>query len=217
MTVFNDGTFYYTFNNDKVILGNQNNYINCPNALFKANSESDILTISSTAKYNSKTYVIKETMVNSFCCKSYKKVFIPKTYEVIGFASFAYCKKLKEVEFEKGSNLLSINRRAFDNCISLTKMIIPSSVSLIEKDAFKSTNMKLVYYCGKQNFADATIFTGVKGNIRIYTLRGVYMSSLFGQKQVIQSKECICKKFASCSSRNRIPKNLIIILIILTK
>ena len=222
MTVFNDGTFYYTIKNEEVILGNQTNYVSCPNAIYNSNNINDVLTIPSNVKYNDKTYVIKESTRNSFCYRLFKKVIIPKTYEAIIYASFAYCTELEEVDFEKGNRLTFIDARAFDNCSKLTKIIIPSSVSLIDKNAFSNTNLTQVHYCRSSNLARAAIFSGVKGNIKIYTVLGVYPSSLFGQKRVIFSTECLLDetikgKIPTCIHRSRIHSFLLLMAIIIIK
>jgi hypothetical protein len=54
---------------------------------------------------------------------------IPSSVEVIGRNAFIHCEKLAELELCVG--LKQIEQKAFHNCVSLERIVIPSSVKEI--------------------------------------------------------------------------------------
>lgn len=72
-------------------------------------------------------------------------VFIPSTILEIPSSAFFVCTSLKSVTFEDGSGLQSIGQYAFFQCISLTKIIIPASVSYIGSNAFYNCSLLTIY------------------------------------------------------------------------
>lgn len=80
------------------------------------------------------------TIVNSsmfYGCKNLEYVRIPNTVKVIGDYAFYSCTKLKNVEFEPGTDLDTIGEYAFSECASLTKIELPK-VSKIENAVFRN-------------------------------------------------------------------------------
>ena len=70
----------------------------------------------------------------SFRQSSIVSIAFPKTLLHVEYAAFEACFDLVEVLFNEG--LQSINAWAFRNCTSLSKIVIPKTVKLIEDDAF---------------------------------------------------------------------------------
>ena len=69
-----------------------------------------------------------------------KSIFIPKEIENIGDAAFANCTLLTDVEFEEGSKLKKVYKKAFAATGSLTNINIPASAS-IHATAFRSSRI----------------------------------------------------------------------------
>ena len=72
---------------------------------------------------------------NWFIHRNVEKVFIPSTVRELGEYAFAYCRQLREVVFEPGSQLETIGERCFENC-GLEEVMIPKSVRDIGNSAF---------------------------------------------------------------------------------
>lgn len=56
--------------------------------------------------------------------------------ELLEYGAFSGCTSLKEVDFEEGSILSTIGERAFAECVNLTNITIPDSVTYIGANAF---------------------------------------------------------------------------------
>lgn len=65
-----------------------------------------------------------------------RHVALPSTLQVLGDRTFAECKKLREVAFEKGSRLKSIGKYAFSYCYSLKRIGLPETLETIGDIAF---------------------------------------------------------------------------------
>ena len=80
-----------------------------------------------------------------FNCEALQSIKIPASVEIIGQRAFMNCESLTTVTFEKESQLKTIEGDgdddeswgAFTNCIALTAIEIPASVTTIEAAAFK--------------------------------------------------------------------------------
>lgn len=70
-------------------------------------------------------------------CLSLETVYIPNTVEKIGEYAFYKCKKLKEVEFDKGTKLKEIGEYAFSECESLEEFNI-EYVEKLEDAVFRN-------------------------------------------------------------------------------
>ena len=73
-----------------------------------------------------------------FIISDIEKLIIPNTVRELGDTAFANCGELREVVFEPGSRLESIEKFCFSNC-GIECMTIPKSVTVIGANAF--------YYC----------------------------------------------------------------------
>ncbi len=73
-------------------------------------------------------------------------VFVPASVKTIGNGSFKDCSGITNIEFEEGSQLESIGKRAFEICNNLYEIKIPSGVKTIGEDAFSTChNIAAVY------------------------------------------------------------------------
>ena len=70
--------------------------------------------------------------------KMLETVEIPRSVEYIGFGAFKSCENLKEVRFENGSELKIIDESAFNDCVKLEEITLPS----------KLQNVKMYAFCG---------------------------------------------------------------------
>ena len=61
---------------------------------------------------------------------------IPKTVTQIEFGAIRECKLLKTVTFEEGSNIKEIEEYTFNNCTSLSTIVLPNSLTTIKFAAF---------------------------------------------------------------------------------
>lgn len=69
------------------------------------------------------------------CC-DLLMISIPSSVKQIGNLAFCGCSSLKEVTFEKNSNLSQIGKQCFSRCSSLEVVLIPSSVKQIGEYVF---------------------------------------------------------------------------------
>ena len=65
-----------------------------------------------------------------------EKVFIPNTVRELENNAFSYCRKLREIIFESGSQLEKIGKECFFNC-GLEEVTVPKSVCSIGRCAFQ--------------------------------------------------------------------------------
>lgn len=72
----------------------------------------------------------------SCCVDDLEYITIPASITAIGDHAFAGCLDLKEVIFDKSSQLISIGRSAFSGCSKLEKINIPAGVTEIGDSAF---------------------------------------------------------------------------------
>ena len=89
-------------------------------------------------------------------CSSLTSITIPQSVTAIGdysdIGAFSGCTGLTNVTFDAGSALQSIARGTFENCSSLTSIIIPQNVYKIDIDAFSGcSNLRLVTFEDDRN------------------------------------------------------------------
>jgi hypothetical protein len=69
---------------------------------------------------------------------NFKGKSVPETVRVFGKSCFEACERLDPVNFEIGSELKRIGRAALHDCISLSRIEIILSVSIIEESSFEA-------------------------------------------------------------------------------
>jgi hypothetical protein len=74
-------------------------------------------------------------------CTSITTLGIPKSITSIGKMAFFLCTNLETVEFEEGSQLVTIGEEAFSRCAKLQGINIPASVTSIGDSAFLGCNV----------------------------------------------------------------------------
>src|SRR5690554_3450399 len=67
-----------------------------------------------------------------------RKVYIHENIIKIDYGSFFNKKDLEKVQFSKNSKVYTIPERCFEECNSLKEILLPKSLSKIEKNAFKN-------------------------------------------------------------------------------
>lgn len=77
-------------------------------------------------------------------CDFLESATIPGSIQTMGINIFYVCSSLKSVTLAEG--LPMITTGMFEGCTQLTKLVIPSSVTRIDRDAFVDSNL-LVIYC----------------------------------------------------------------------
>ena len=70
-------------------------------------------------------------------CPNLEKVTISNNVTTIERVAFENCESLKEVIFEEGSKLVSIDENAFANCVSLKEINLPKSIQYMGRSIFK--------------------------------------------------------------------------------
>ena len=84
----------------------------------------------------SKLEIIDE---RAFCdCSSLENFRVPVSTIQIGVGAFSGCSNLKDFEFEErpGTASLALGKSAFQECTSLTRMVIPEGVQSVQKYTF---------------------------------------------------------------------------------
>jgi hypothetical protein len=101
-----------------------------------------------------------------FSCNLLESVSLPATPVIIGAVAFAYCSVLREVTFAAGSQLQSIQGKAFLD-VSLEEVTLPSSATEIDLSAFSAAVWRIVKFDHRRRSlfrrfaADATVhFSG---------------------------------------------------------
>ena len=69
-------------------------------------------------------------------CDNLTEIVIPATVTSVGEGAFDSCDRLKTVEYQSGSNIKTIERRTFNECIALESIKLPSSLKTIGEYAF---------------------------------------------------------------------------------
>ena len=67
---------------------------------------------------------------------------LPSTLQVLGDGTFAECRELREVAFEKGSKLKRIGKRVFRECGSLKSICLPEGLETIELGCFSKSGLE---------------------------------------------------------------------------
>lgn len=76
-------------------------------------------------------------------------IFIPASVEIVSESTFNNCRSLIKATFAQNSQLQSIEKYAFNNCIALTEINIPAKLTSIGANAFQFCSMlNKVYFEG---------------------------------------------------------------------
>ena len=124
--IFQRGEKNIDFVENKFLVGKENKKQDNFDVLFFVSPEIDSFTIPS--------YI---TVIGPYCFnnKPFKNIVIPNQITCIKKNAFRGCSNLKNVEFQKNSNLKKIGQFAFAESL-IQSISIPESVTVIEKDAF---------------------------------------------------------------------------------
>lgn len=88
-----------------------------------------------------------------------ESIVIPKSVQVIRPGAFYLCKNLKEVKFENGSSLKSIEHYAFQNCFKLERINFPSKLEQLRAHSFWCcSSLKQVFIPKSLKIIDASVF-----------------------------------------------------------
>lgn len=103
---------------------------------------------------------VKEIGISAFRdCFSLTEIEIPANVETIGDTVFRNGNKLATIEFEEGSNLTTIGKKAFYGAGILEECIIPSKVTTIGDYAFRGEpSLKRFYYPSRVNDFGTQVF-----------------------------------------------------------
>lgn len=122
----------------------------------------------------------------SFYFSYITSIFIPKTILHICNEAFNACGSLTTVIFEEGSNIQSIERCVFYQCISLKKIDFPASLSLIPDASyfFSGVSLDCFSYAGTNDFSSlkSNFFKTVK---KVYVPND-YKGSTFAGQNIIR-------------------------------
>ncbi len=95
--------------------------------------------------------------VNAFVGRNLESVIIPNSVQSIGRNAFRECTSLKSVSFEMGSQLETIGEYAFENCKSITSILLPEKLKEISSSAFYNCRALSSVTFG---FSDGTLVYG---------------------------------------------------------
>jgi hypothetical protein len=84
---------------------------------------------------------LREIESEAFAASSLQSIMIPAFARSLGPGCFALCRSLHSVMFEWASMLATIKEGAFSVCQSLTRLLIPASVTAIHHLAFERSGM----------------------------------------------------------------------------
>ena len=190
--------FYYSIKDDNnVIFGNVEHGELCGNPYASSQTDPDLVIPSHINTNDGKEYFVTEIIQNANCQRNITQtLFIPNTVQKVGAAAFHANFNLKQVTFEENSQLTHLGYNAFLSCPSLEQLILPTTVSMIERNALGNTNLSSIIYCGSNPFSLSTIIypknnTAHPLNLKIFVVRGVYPIQYFGKYRVITTSECI--------------------------
>lgn len=88
-----------------------------------------------------------------FSCNGIKSIYLPKSLETIVDKAFWGCEALQSVKIEDGADLL-IGKNAFADCVNLTLVYIPASVTEIEEDIFDGNSADLCVITPEGSYAE---------------------------------------------------------------
>lgn len=110
---------------------------------------SGTICIPETITHKDQIYTVTTIGYNAFSGRRITKISLTASITEIVNQAFYGCDELTTVIFAKDSKLETIANYAFTNCVSLSSIVIPSSVTSIRQNVFDGcTLLKIVYYGG---------------------------------------------------------------------
>ena len=205
MTQFSYGKFHFTALTETTCKVGWNESIEGNGAVEGKNIKGSIVIPSVAKDYsNNKTYIVTETGKYSFrkCTKltnvilpdtltalrfdsfystPITKLMIPMSVETLGSSCFSYMQKLKEVIFEKGSLLKSIESSVFWYDISLEYIQLPPGInSIVSYTFYGCSNLKEIHFCSCYDASSIdNLFVKANQDVQIF-VTSCYQSTLFG-------------------------------------
>ena len=86
-------------------------------------------------------------------CSNLSSINLPKSIQSIEQSAFSECVSLESITLP--DSVTTIGERAFEGCTALTSIVIPESVNELGMGAlFNTSNLKYVFFKGKQNPAE---------------------------------------------------------------
>lgn len=101
------------------------------------------INIPSSVNINGTEYTVRSVGEKAFSYSNVEDVCLPNTIDSIKDESFAYCKKITEINFPK--SLLYIGARAFEHTTSLNTVLFEDSLSEIADMAFYGSSLKEIF------------------------------------------------------------------------
>ena len=110
--------------------------------------------------------------VGIFYDTSLRLVKLPSTLRVLGDGTFANCKALRNVTFEKGSQLKNIGECAFADCYNLRRITLPEGLATVGFYAFESSGLEEIMLPGTLKKTMWDIFYGCARLKTVYVQDG---------------------------------------------
>jgi hypothetical protein len=90
-----------------------------------------------------------------------ERIFLPRTVRSIRTSAFLACRSLNEVTFDKSSSLSTIEYRAFWDCELLRSIVVPPSLTRVDRSAFGRAIELFLVDSGEREVVDWQLRSGI--------------------------------------------------------